>query len=112
MQEVAYSPKPDFNVLTLCAQIESLGAERYTPAGDLALDLVLAHQSIQNEMGIARQVKLALKAVAFGEVAHQLRQTDMRCLYRFQGFLASKGRTQQVILHIGSFEKVERHQEF
>ncbi|CAK7037010.1 primosomal replication protein N [Saezia sanguinis] len=99
-------PGQGVNQCHLQARIESLGSDRYTPAGILALDLVLAHQSSQMELGSSRQVVLSIKAVAFGEVAQKLRLADMQSVYVFDGFLASRGRTQQVILHISDFQSI------
>ncbi|MGL4713514.1 MAG: primosomal replication protein N [Shewanella sp.] len=97
------------NKVQLEANIESLSAERYTPAGVLVTDLILKHQSEQIEANTARQVILTLKAIAFDDMAYQLRKIDLQKVYRFVGFLANRGRTQQVVLHIQRFEPVEHH---
>lgn len=94
------------NLFQLQAFIESLSAERYTPAGVLVRDLVLHHQSIQLEIDLSRQVHLTIKAVAFDEIAYQLRSVDLQTSYLFKGFLATKGRTKQVVLHITQMEQL------
>lgn len=94
------------NVVQLQAFIESLSAERYTPAGVLVRDLVLHHQSTQLEADLSRQVHLTIKAVAFDEIAYQLRSVDLQATYLFQGFLATKGQTKQVVLHITKIEQL------
>ena len=57
------------NQLVLSACIAEAHAPRYTPAGMPALDLRLEHESQMLEAGTTRQVKAAIKAVAFGAVA-------------------------------------------
>jgi Primosomal replication protein N len=94
------------NMLQLDATIESLSAERYTPAGVLVTDLTLQHQSEQIEAKMPRQVALTLKAIAFDEMAYRLRSVNLQTVYRFDGFLANRGRTQQVVFHIIRFESV------
>lgn len=102
IQKVNQAP----NQVRLQATIESLGVKRYTPAGVVALDMVLMHQSTQIEAGVSRQVGLSIKAVAFGDIAQHLGSEDMQCQYVFEGFLASRGHTQQVILHINDFQQI------
>lgn len=92
------------NDVQLEATIESMGAERYTPAGVLALDLVLKHESEQTESDVLRHVGLSIKAVAFDEMAYRLRSVNMQTSYLFKGFLASRGRTKQVVLHVTDFQ--------
>lgn len=93
------------NVVQLQALIESLSVERYTPAGVLVRDLVLHHQSTQLEADVPRQVYLTIRAIAFDEIAYQLRSADLQVLYLFKGFLATKGQTKQTILHITQIEQ-------
>ena len=70
------------NQTILSARIAEAAALRYTPAGIPALDLRLEHESETLEAGQKRQVRVELKAVAFGmdaqlvadSVAHQLTQ--------------------------------------
>ena len=53
--------------MTACiAEAEAL---RYTPAGLPALTLRLEHESRQTEAGHPREVKAAMKAIAFGAMA-------------------------------------------
>ena len=61
------------NQTILSARIAEAQALRYTPAGLPALDLRLEHESQANEAGQARQVKVAVKAVAFGATAEALK---------------------------------------
>ena len=53
------------NQTRLTACIVEIGVLRLTPAGVPALDARLEHESQQEEGGSPRQVKAALKAVAF-----------------------------------------------
>jgi primosomal replication protein N len=93
------------NQLVLTASVAELGALRYTPAGLPAIDLKLEHESTLLEAGKARQVKAALRAVAFGAIAERLAKQSMGSLWRFQGFLATPGNGKHPVLHIQDFQQ-------
>ncbi|MEO5736069.1 MAG: primosomal replication protein N [Variovorax sp.] len=93
------------NSLVLTACVAELGALRYTPAGLPALDLKLEHESTVEEAGKPRQVKAALKAVAFGAIAERLARQAVGSLWRFQGFLATPGNGKHPVLHIQDFQQ-------
>jgi len=93
------------NSLVLTACVAELGALRYTPAGLPALDLRLEHESTIEEAGKPRQVRTALKAVAFGAMAERLARQAMGSLWRFQGFLATPGNGKHPVLHIQDFQQ-------
>lgn len=93
------------NSLVLTACVAELGALRYTPAGLPALDLKLEHESTIEEAGKPRQVRTALKAVAFGAMAERLARQAMGSLWRFQGFLATPGNGKHPVLHIQDFQQ-------
>jgi primosomal replication protein N len=65
----------------------------------------LEHESTLDEAGKARQVKTALKAVAFGAIAERLATQSMGSLWRFQGFLATPGNGKHPVLHIQDFQQ-------
>ncbi|QNN56281.1 primosomal replication protein N [Diaphorobacter ruginosibacter] len=89
--------------LTACiAEVQSL---RYTPAGLPALDLRLEHESQQQEAGIQRQVKVAIKAVAFGTLAERLARQALGSSWMFQGFLASPRNGKGVVFHIQDIQQ-------
>ncbi|MBC7379382.1 MAG: primosomal replication protein N [Burkholderiaceae bacterium] len=88
-------------VLTAC--IAELGSLRYTPAGLPALDMRLEHESEIQEAGQARQVKAAIKAVAFGAVAEAIRIHPLGSSFRFTGFLATPRNGKYVVFHIQEF---------
>ncbi|RZL91671.1 MAG: primosomal replication protein N [Variovorax sp.] len=90
-------------MLTAC--VAEIGALRYTPAGLPAIDLKLEHESMVEEAGKPRQVKAALKAVAFGAIAERLARQAMGSLWRFQGFLATPGSAKHPVLHIQDFQQ-------
>ncbi|RZL62724.1 MAG: primosomal replication protein N [Variovorax sp.] len=90
-------------MLTAC--VAELGALRYTPAGLPAIDLRLEHESTIDQAGVARQVKTALKAVAFGSTAERLATQSMGSLWRFQGFLSTPGNGKHPVLHIQDFQQ-------
>ncbi len=73
---------------------------RYTPAGLPALNLRLEHESEILEAGQAGQVKLVIKAVAFGALAERLVKQPIGSTWRFDGFLATPRRGKSVVLHI------------
>ncbi|MDM0013769.1 primosomal replication protein N [Variovorax sp. J22P168] len=91
------------NSLVLTACVAEIGALRYTPAGLPAIDLRLEHESTVIEAAQARQVKAALKAVAFGTVAERLAGQSMGSLWEFRGFLATPGTAKHPVLHIQEF---------
>ena len=93
------------NQLLLTACVVELGTLRFTPAGLPALDLKLEHESTVMEAGKPRQVKAALKAVAFGAVAERLARQAMGSLWRFQGFLATPGTAKHPVLHVQDFQQ-------
>ena len=88
------------NQIELTARIAELSALRYTPAGVPATNLVLEHESEQPEAGSVRQVKLSIRAVAFGTLAEQLARFELGSGWRFKGFLASARTNKSVIFHI------------
>ena len=93
------------NQLLLTACVAELGALRFTPAGLPAVDLRLEHESTVSEAGQPRQIKAALKAVAFGAVAERLARQALGSLWRFQGFLATPGNGKHTVLHIQDFQQ-------
>ena len=95
---------PGVNQTVLSARIAEAAALRYTPAGLPAIDLRLEHESEVVEAGQKRQVKLELKAVAFGTSAETLVKQVIGSSYRFTGFLAAPRNGKHPVLHIQSFE--------
>jgi primosomal replication protein N len=93
------------NQTVLSARIAEAAALRYTPAGIPALDLRLEHESEALEAGQARQVKVQLKAVAFGTDAETLARQAIGTQYRFTGFLAALRGGKHPVLHIQSFQQ-------
>ena len=76
---------------------------RYTPAGLPALDVRLEHESEIAQAGQQRQVKAAVKAVAFGSLAETLARQPIGSPWRFTGFLATPRNGKHPVLHIQSF---------
>ena len=90
-------------VLTACiAEAEPL---RYTPAGLPALTLRLEHESRQTEADQARDVKAAMKAVAFGAMAERLARQNIGSLWTFSGFLATARNGKTAVLHIQDIQQ-------
>ena len=96
------------NRLTLDATVCERGAIRHTPAGIMALDCTLRHESVQVEAGGERRVDCELFAVAFGTVAERLAQVPMGSAFRCEGFLARRYRTGvSIALHVTSLRTQE-----
>ena len=92
------------NQLVLTAGVAEIGVLRYTPAGLPAIDLKLEHESSIDEAGQARQVKAALKAVAFGAAAARLAKQALGSLWLFKGFVATPRNGKHAVFHIQDFE--------
>jgi primosomal replication protein N len=93
------------NTLVLSACIAEAETLRYTPAGLPALNLRLEHESELQEAGQARQVKAAVKAVAFGTLAERLVTQAIGSVWRFSGFLATPRNGKSVVFHIQEFSQ-------
>ena len=78
---------------------------RYTPAGIPALNLKLEHASSVQEAGQARQVRVAMKAVALDGNAERLAHQAIGSSWRFTGFLASPRNARHVVFHIQEFQQ-------
>ena len=79
---------------------------RYTPAGLPALDFRLEHESEATEAGQRRQVKVAVKAVAFGPLAETIARQAAGSAWTFTGFLATPRNGKHPVLHIQSFVQI------
>ena len=93
------------NQTVLSARIAEAKPLRYTPAGLPALDLRLDHESDALEAGAKRQVKVEIRAVAFGTDAETLARQAIGSGFRFTGFLAAARNGKHPVLHIQSFQQ-------
>ena len=96
------------NHVELTACIAELSALRYTPAGIPAANFVLEHESEILESGVARKVKLTVKAVAFGSLAEQAIKLPLGKAFRFTGFLINARTSKGIVFHIQAFEIFEQ----
>ena len=97
----AHSPGGvNHNQLCLTARIAEARPLRYTPAGLPALDLLLEHESRQQEAAQERTVQVSVKAVAFGPVAERLARQALGSLWTCRGFLAAARGGKGVVFHI------------
>jgi primosomal replication protein N len=96
------------NHVELTACIAELSALRYTPAGIPAANFVLEHESEVLEAGVTRQVKLTLRAVAFGSLAEKANKLPLGKPFRFTGFLINARTSKGVVFHIQAFEIFEQ----
>jgi primosomal replication protein N len=94
------------NHVELTACIAEASPLRYTPAGIPAANFVLEHESEMIEASVTRQVKLTLRAVAFGSLAEQTGQLTLGKAFRFKGFLINARTSKSVVFHIQAFEQV------
>ena len=90
------------NQVALTARIAEASPLRYTPAGIPALNLVLEHESELLEGGANRQVKLTVRAVAFGSLAETARQIELGKPQLFTGFLMNARTSKSLVFHIQS----------
>ena len=81
---------------------------RYTPAGIPALNFVLEHESEVQEAGTKRQVKLTLKAVAFGALAETSAKAELGKLQLFTGFLTNARTSKSLVFHIQSVDQINQ----
>ncbi len=93
------------NQVLLSAVIAEAKPLRYTPAGLPALDLQLEHESEVIEAGGKRQVKAAIRAVAFGPQAETLVRQAVGSHWRFAGFLSTPRNGKHPVLHIQEFQQ-------
>jgi primosomal replication protein N len=94
------------NHLELTACIAEASPLRYTPAGIPAANFVLDHESEVTEAGSNRQVRLTMKAVAFGALAEQTSRLTLSQPFRFTGFLVNARGSKSVVFHIQAFQPV------
>lgn len=92
------------NQLVLSACIAEVGALRQTPAGLPAMDFRLEHALDQGEAGQMRQVKAAIRAVAFGAAAERVGRQSIGSAWRFTGFLATAKSGRQLVFHVLDFQ--------
>jgi len=92
------------NQLILQAQLLELGLVRYTPAGLMALDLSLKHESQVQEAGKPRRVSMEIKAVAIGETAKRLQALGIGGQALFSGFLSNQRNGRGTIFHVTAVE--------
>jgi primosomal replication protein N len=94
------------NQLILQAQLLELGLVRYTPAGLMALDLGLKHESQVQEAGKPRKVSMELKAVVIGDLAKRVQALGVGGSAFFSGFLSNQRNGRGTIFHVTAFETV------
>ena len=90
-------------VLTACiAEVQTL---RYTPAGIPALQLVLEYQSELQDVQGTRQVKMVIKAMAFGALAERLASQAVGSMWNFQGYLSNSRAGKSIVFQIQNFSQ-------
>ena len=77
---------------------------RYTPAGVAMVDAVLAHQSVQREAGVDRQVEMEISARFADRAAERLVQVAPGSLLQLNGYLAPRRRgSKSLLFHVTEF---------
>jgi primosomal replication protein N len=97
------------NSLALSGVVVGLEAIRYTPAGIPLLSFVLQHTSEQTEAGLRRKVECEVNAVALGNIATELANSNIQLgsNVRAKGFLAKRSaKSTQLVFHIEKLEKI------
>jgi primosomal replication protein N len=92
------------NTFVLAAHVAEISAQRFTPAGIPAIDLVLSHESSQIEAGQARKVVLNMRSLALGTTAETLAKLKIGQQAKFKGFLAATKNGKGTVLHITDIE--------
>lgn len=64
------------------------------------MDVVLEHVSQVTDTGSPRQVKLSLRAVAFGTQAEALAKASLDVEWEFSGFLGMSRNGKGIVFHI------------
>lgn len=94
------------NQVRLIACVAEASPLRYTPAGIPALNLVLEHESEIVEAGVTRQVKLTVRAVAFGSLAETTGRLELGKPLLFTGFMINARTSKSIVLHIQSVNPI------
>ena len=94
------------NTVALTACIAEASPLRYTPFGTPALNLVLEHESEVEESGVKRQVKLIVRAVAFGALAESSARLELGKLQLFNGFLINARTSKSIVFHIQEITQI------
>ena len=94
------------NAVALTACIAEASPLRYTPAGIPALNLILEHGSEVEEAGVTRQVKLTIRAVAFGALAETSAQLELGKPKLFNGFLMNAATRKSIVFHIQAVAEI------
>ena len=90
----------------MTARIAEASPLRYTPAGIPVLNLVLDHESEVEEGGVTRQVKLTVRAVAFGALAETSVKSKLGQVQLFTGFLVNARTSKSLVFHIQAINPI------
>ena len=90
----------------MTARIAEASPLRYTPAGIPVLNLVLDHESEVEEGGVTRQVKLTVRAVAFGALAETSVKSELGQVQLFTGFLINARTSKSLVFHIQAINPI------
>ena len=94
------------NQVILTACIAEASPLRYTPAGIPALNLVLEHESEVVEAGVTRQVRLTVRAVAFGALAEISAKAELGKPQLFTGFLINARTSKSLVFHLQAIAEI------
>lgn len=95
------------NQFRLAASVLEIKPLRYTPAGVPVTEMVLGHESDVMEAGAMRRVQFSIAAVALGDIALLMAQTQLGVVLNIEGFLAPvrKGAS-KLVFHVQQASRV------
>ena len=100
------------NEVAIDGRLLKRSALRYTAAGTPAIDLLIAHSSIQSEAGSQRDARFEIEAVALGEMAVRLSTAKLNRSLQVSGFLAQRSLgNSKLVLHVVSMDVIGGDQE-
>ncbi len=96
------------NRVELTARMNRTEPLRHTPAGIPVLHFMLEHESQVQEAGALRRVTLELQAVALGDLAQSLAETDNGTPIQATGFLAPQRQgSDRLVLHLQQIAQIQ-----
>jgi primosomal replication protein N len=96
------------NEVRIAGELIERAALRHTPAGVPVLNIVLRHESRQEEAGAQRLVTCEMQAVVLGREGELVAAAPLGSGLELTGFLAAKSlRNRQTVLHVTHIEFLE-----
>lgn len=91
--------------MALSGQLIEAGVLRHTPAGIPVIEWRIAHESIQEEMGLPRRVACEMSCMAVGGLAQMVSTLPIGTRLLLGGFLAARSlKRRTLVLHVTTIE--------